>query len=104
VLARLIGDDEAMIEMFLAEYRSSLLDSARQMQAARAAGDWKGVGEVAHRLKSASRSVGALQLGELCAALEAAGRANRPADAEKLMQGFGDAVDAVSSAIEARHG
>ncbi|MDY0046413.1 MAG: PAS domain S-box protein [Thauera propionica] len=104
VLARLIGDDEAMIGEFLTEYRSSLLDSARQMQAARAAGDWKGVGEIAHRLKSASRSVGALQLGELCAALEAAGRANRPEDAEKLMQGFGTAVDAVSSAIEARHG
>ena len=104
VLARLIGDDEAMIGEFLTEYRSSLLDSARQMQAARAAGDWKGVGEIAHRLKSASRSVGALQLGELCAALEAAGRANRPEDAERLMQGFGTAVDAVSSAIEARHG
>ncbi|AMO38918.1 hybrid sensor histidine kinase/response regulator [Thauera humireducens] len=104
VLANLIGNDEAMIEALLVEYRVSLLDSARQMRAALAANDWQRLGEVAHRLKSASRSVGALQLGELCAALEAAGHAGRAADAGQLMQGFRAAVDAVSSAIEARRG
>lgn len=45
-----------------------------EITAAAAAGDSATLGGVAHTLKSAARSVGALRLGELCQRLETAAR------------------------------
>ncbi len=73
-LPRLIGNDAAMIEEFLADYRRSARDTTYAIHTACAAKDWRRAGELAHRLKSSSRSVGAMQLGKVCAALEQAGR------------------------------
>ena len=73
-LPGLIGNDAALIAEFLGEYRLSACDTVRSIRKACEDGDWRRAGELAHRLKSSSRSVGAMQLGEICAALEQAGR------------------------------
>ncbi|MDO8466394.1 MAG: response regulator, partial [Gallionella sp.] len=74
VLKALIGDDEAMIREFLHDFRLSAAKIAAELRTACAAGETAAAGALAHKLKSSSRSVGALALGELCAALEKAGK------------------------------
>ncbi|MDD2915123.1 MAG: PAS domain S-box protein [Gallionella sp.] len=81
VLKALIGDDEEMIREFLHDFRLSAAKIAVELRAACAAGQAAAAGALAHKLKSSSRSVGALALGELCAAMEKAGKAG---DAEAL--------------------
>jgi HPt (histidine-containing phosphotransfer) domain-containing protein len=81
VLKALIGDDEAMIREFLHDFRLSATKIAAELRAACAAGQAAAAGALAHKLKSSSRSVGALALGELCAAMEKAGKGG---DAETL--------------------
>jgi HPt (histidine-containing phosphotransfer) domain-containing protein len=57
-----------------------LLTAGETVTALRACADadqWTGVADQAHKLKSSSRSVGAMQLGALCESLERAGRGNK---------------------------
>jgi PAS domain S-box-containing protein len=75
VLKGLVGDDPEIVREFLAEYLAAARRSATDFRAARAAGDIRTIGAIAHKLKSSSRSVGALALGDLCAELESASRA-----------------------------
>ena len=82
VLKALIGDDDPMIREFLHDFRISAAKIAEELRTACAAGQAAAAGALAHKLKSSSRSVGALALGELCAAMEQAGRAG---DAEALV-------------------
>lgn len=58
--------------------------------------------EAAHQLKSSSHTVGAMALGELCSALEVAGRADDLATLNTLLPGFEQAWIAVNSHIK-RH-
>ncbi|MDD5300923.1 MAG: PAS domain S-box protein [Gallionella sp.] len=81
VLKALIGDDDAMIREFLHDFRLSAAKIAVELRTACAAGEAATAGALAHKLKSSSRSVGALELGERCAAMEQAGKAG---DAETL--------------------
>ena len=75
VLKALVGDDEEIVREFLSDYLASARRLAADLQAACAAADTRQVGAIAHKLKSSSRSVGALALGELCAGLESAAKA-----------------------------
>ncbi|MFZ2303053.1 MAG: PAS domain S-box protein [Gallionella sp.] len=81
VLKALIGDDEATIREFLHDFRLSATKIAAELRAACAANQAETAGALAHKLKSSSRSVGALALGELCAGMEKAGKGG---DAETL--------------------
>jgi two-component system sensor histidine kinase/response regulator len=95
VLPGLIGNDAALIAEFLADFQISARDTAHAIHAACVAGDWRQVGELAHRLKSSSRSVGALQMGEICAALEHAGRDE---DGKRIPGLVGDLAAALDAA------
>ena len=75
VLKALVGDDEEIVRELLSDYLVSARRLAVELRAACSAGDTRQVGAIAHKLKSSSRSVGALALGELCAELESAGKA-----------------------------
>ncbi|HRO36931.1 PAS domain S-box protein [Thauera sp.] len=97
-LPALIGDDAALITEFLGEYRESASDSVRSIRQACEDGDWRQAGELAHRLKSSSRSVGALQLGEICAILEQAGR---DSDGDRARQLAGQLDTALEVALRA---
>ncbi|MFH7325159.1 PAS domain S-box protein [Desulfurivibrio sp. C05AmB] len=88
VLKALVGDDEEIVNDFLAEFRNSALSTAAELGAACRAGQAAAAGALAHKLKSSARSVGALALGELCAALEQAGRSGDSAALADLVPRF----------------
>jgi HPt (histidine-containing phosphotransfer) domain-containing protein len=75
VLKALIGDDEATIREFLHEFRTSAEKIAVDLRTACATEQATAVSDLAHKLKSSARSVGALVLGELCAEMEKSGKA-----------------------------
>ncbi len=64
----------ALLPQLLRTYKEQLPQQLAAIEAALAAGDVAAVGGVAHSLKSASYSIGAKRLGDLCAAIEAAAR------------------------------
>jgi CheY-like chemotaxis protein/HPt (histidine-containing phosphotransfer) domain-containing protein len=74
VLKGLIGEDAQGMRELLFHYRTSARRFATALRAAHAANDVRQIGAIANQLKSASRSVGALTLGDLCAGLENACR------------------------------
>jgi PAS domain S-box-containing protein len=76
VLQRLVGDDPAILHDFLSEYAHAAAQAVAELRTAAAAQDHAQIAATAHKLKSSSRSVGALPLGDLCAELENAGKRN----------------------------
>lgn len=70
VLKDLVGDDDSILRELLLSYQQSAVQQAAEMREAFNRRDARQVGAIAHKLKSASRSVGAIPLGELCAELE----------------------------------
>ncbi len=103
VLAELIGDDPSMIAEFLQDFLVSASAAAIEIRSAFAASAWNEVGAVAHRLKSSSRSVGALALGEICEGLEDAGRSSNGQVVDACMPDLENALTQVYTAI-GRHG
>ena len=88
VLKKLVGDDEEIIRDFLHDFRLSAAKIAAELRTACAAGQAADAGALAHKLKSSSRSVGALALGELCAEMEQAGKAGDMAALAVLLPRF----------------
>ncbi len=88
VLRRLVGDAPAILSELLAEYAHSIARSVPELRSAVAAKDHEQTAAIAHRLKSSSRSVGALPLGDLCAELENAGKRNDGPAIEHCMGRF----------------
>lgn len=84
VLKSLVGDDMHTVWEFMRDYLASLRRLSGELRAAFAAGDAQQVGAIAHKLKSSSRSVGALGLARLCAELE---NAVRSGDGTALARG-----------------
>lgn len=74
ILEELVGGDPDMVLEFLEAYTVSARRTGDELQEAVVEADWSGAAGAAHKLKSASRSVGANALGELCATLEKLGR------------------------------
>jgi CheY-like chemotaxis protein/HPt (histidine-containing phosphotransfer) domain-containing protein len=89
VLTGLVGEDRAMVDEVLNDYLESVCKLAPEMRVAQEARDMPKIASIAHKLKSSSRSIGALVLGDMCAELENAGRA-----------GIRDAVDRCTLAFE----
>jgi len=102
VLARLIGDDPALIEEFLHEYGESARRTGNEILLALREARWTDAAGAAHRLKSASRSVGALALGDLCAELEAHCRQPGQAPQATIDARFSASLRAVLESIDAR--
>nr|MDP2192079.1 ATP-binding protein [Rhodoferax sp.] len=74
VLAGLVGNDPAVIHALLQDFRVSAAKTAAELKAACENGQAAQAGALAHKLKSSSRAVGALVLGELCDEMEQAGK------------------------------
>ena len=73
-LKRIVGDNPAAHARLLDKYLLTAGETVATLRACADEANWIGVAEQAHKLKSSSRSVGALQLGALCERLEHAGR------------------------------
>jgi CheY-like chemotaxis protein/HPt (histidine-containing phosphotransfer) domain-containing protein len=76
-LQSLVGDDPEIIQALLQDFRTSAAKMAVALRTACQTGEAMAAGNLAHKLKSAARSVGALALGEVCTEIEQAGMAGR---------------------------
>ena len=73
-LTRMVGDYPEMHRRLLDKFLQGAEEFVAIIIAAVAGGELETVINVAHKMKSAARTVGAMQLGELCQTLETAGR------------------------------
>jgi CheY-like chemotaxis protein len=96
VLGDIVGDNPALQRRLLNRFLLTGKDQLAAMQRDVETAAPQALGDKAHALKSAARSVGALVLGELCEAIETAGHADDTATclrlAEQLPQDFADAA------------
>ncbi|MDT8385838.1 MAG: PAS domain S-box protein [Gammaproteobacteria bacterium] len=99
VLKQLVGDDRETVQEFLSEYLVLARRLTREIQTAFNAGDVRHVSAIAHKLKSSSRSVGALVLGDLCAGMENAGKEGDRTFIAEQMQEFEATWTAVENEI-----
>jgi PAS domain S-box-containing protein len=101
-LQRIVGDNTATQSRLLDKYLLTANETVTDIRIAAVAEQWLAIVELAHKLKSSSRSVGAMQLGSLCEDLERAGRSSSDsachALAELVIQGF----EAAQTCIKAR--
>ncbi|CAK0746780.1 two-component system, sensor histidine kinase and response regulator [Gammaproteobacteria bacterium] len=95
ILAKLVGEDPKILADFLANYLCSASKASEDIRSALAQDDWKAVGAAAHKLKSSSRAVGAMVLGEVCARLEQAGDVSDGVTIQSLAPEFEKALAAV---------
>lgn len=100
VLEGLVGDDPTSIREIRRTFLDHLPETVGEIRAACAAGDPARAANAAHRLKSASRSVGALRMGALCAELESAGRAGDAAAVAGLLDRIEVEAGAVRRELE----
>ena len=102
VLNELVGEDAQVVRELLSQYRAASARLAAEMRVAAPAPDMRQIGALAHKLKSSSRSVGALALGDLCAELENACRSGKRDNVVQGMVEFEAALRAVQARID-RH-
>ena len=84
VLKNLIGDDEAVIVDFLQDFRASAASIGLALCEAAEQEFGKEAAALAHKLKSSSRAIGALQLGDICEEIEQAGKSGMKSKAEQI--------------------
>ena len=100
VLEELVGDDAEMIREMLLDFRASAEKIAAELHTAYQTGQLAAAGALAHKLKSSARSVGALALGELCAAMEQAGKRSDAAELAVLLPQFDVQLIAVKAYLD----
>ena len=99
VLHGLIGRDADSVRGLLSDYLDSARDLAEELRVAWAAQNVQQVGAITHKLKSSSRSIGALKLGDLCAELENACRSEDNGGVVQALGTFEAALAAVETEI-----
>ena len=100
VLASLVGNDPAVIDEFLRDFRITSANIAADLIAACSERQAIQAGAHAHKLMASSRSVGALALGDLCARMETAGNAGNTAALAALLPAFEQEFDAVNAFLD----
>ncbi|MBT4020416.1 MAG: PAS domain S-box protein [Alphaproteobacteria bacterium] len=99
-LRETFGDDEELINEILQDFVEPGRSAVAEIDTAFVDRDAAGIGGAAHKLKSSSRSIGADALADLCAALEAAGKADDWDALETAYPDLAPAFDAVTKAIK----
>ncbi len=99
VLTELFGADMTVQKAVLAEFCKSAEGYLIDMELSYRAGSCDGVRAVAHKLKSSSRTIGAMALAELCQRLEAYAGAGHWQEVVDCYVEFQPAVIAVVSYI-----
>ncbi len=100
-LTRLLGNNPVNQRHLLEKFLGSMPDQLSAISAAAMTGEAQAAAAVAHKLKSAALSVGALLLGELCQAMESAGRAGDAQACADLVDPFASCFAATTTAIQA---
>ena len=100
VLSEMFGDDQALTRAILDQFRRSAAPYMTELDTAIATRSTAGVGALAHKLKSSSRTVGAMPLGDLCEALEQAAQDQQWPAIESLQREVQQMLQRVLAAIE----
>ena len=101
-IERLVGANQAMQHRLLTRFVATSADTLVGIQAAHAGADLAELTRLAHSLKSAARSVGAMALGEQCWALELAARADDWPACRRLAPTLAGMFSTVKSLIESQ--
>jgi PAS domain S-box-containing protein len=103
VLAELIGDDPQVMQEVLDAFRANTAGSALEFARARASGGLQTLADIAHKLKSAARAIGAARLGQICADIEEAATSTpRGAALDPLIAVFDSELRAVHHFLDTR--
>jgi PAS domain S-box-containing protein len=81
-LRDLVGDDDSTVRELLQEFACSAQTHTDELRGALTHGHFADAAAVAHKLKSAARSVGALSLAQVCEDIESRSPAHRAIDGE----------------------
>jgi HPt (histidine-containing phosphotransfer) domain-containing protein len=100
VLESIVGSDPAVILEFLNDFRISATKIGAELKTACVDRQPARASQHAHKLKSSARTVGALALGELCAEIEAVGKAGRTEALAALLPLFEQELDAVNAFLD----
>ena len=100
VLKGCIGDDHDGVDEFLRSYLESSAKSAVALHEAHRARRPGAISSVSHSLKSTARTVGAIEVGELCAQLEAAGQRGDWVTIDAAMVRFDALLGAAAAAAD----
>jgi CheY-like chemotaxis protein/HPt (histidine-containing phosphotransfer) domain-containing protein len=101
VLRAIVGDDNETVQALLVEYVECSAALAVQLREHLGARRAEQAAAVAHKLKSSSRSIGALALGELCARIESDARDEADMSFTELSTRFDAAYSEVIEAARA---
>jgi HPt (histidine-containing phosphotransfer) domain-containing protein len=99
-LAKSVGNDAEKLRRFAALYVRSTEDALAQADELAAAGDVPQLSEIGHRIKSASRAVGAQVLADRCWRLEQAKDSGDADEARRLLAEVRTAFAEVRAAIQ----
>jgi CheY-like chemotaxis protein len=99
-LTQLVGDNPVLQQRLLEKFIIHAQTQVSAIIAAAAAGELITTAGVAHTLKSAARSVGALQLGGLCQAIETAAQAGDQSGCSALAHNLAPAFTQARDAIQ----
>lgn len=99
-LTDLVGNNPAMHRRALEKFLPSAQEQVSTISLAAATGKTEIAADVAHTLKSSARTVGAMQVGELCQRIEMAGRAGNIPTCSKLSKLLNEAFAVASEAIK----
>jgi CheY-like chemotaxis protein/HPt (histidine-containing phosphotransfer) domain-containing protein len=101
VLRGIIGDDEALLREFLGDYLTSSENQVAELHELLGGADYRRIATYAHRHKGAARAIGATRLGDVCAELENAARADDRSLLVEIAAQFERRAAEVSAEIEA---
>jgi len=104
VLRNIVGDAPDTLREVLVDYEQSARTALVALDAALAVDDLAAVGKIAHRLTSASRTVGALPVGDLCSKLENACRLADRTGVAQTMAHFTPAFVELLESVNRRKG
>lgn len=99
ILKELVGDDPKTVGAILRDYAASATKLAAELHGVFAEGEFHAVGAIAHKLKSSSRTVGASALGDYCAELGNAARAENRSSMAQWISLFDEALSSVLEQI-----
>lgn len=98
-LSQMVGNDPAVLRRFLEMFLTRSDQQIKVIVQALQTNDARLIADTAHALKSSARAVGALRLGELCQALEAAGKSNDLQSSQAISTQMAQSLEVVCQLI-----
>lgn len=95
ILKNLVGDDRKIVQEFLSDYLAVAQTSTEDIETAFNAENFRELSSVAHKLKSSSRSIGALLLGDICAGLENSAKEGNKENIAQQIEEYKSTLDVV---------